>query len=236
MNNLALTAALATAPSTAFAELRERPRFWFPLLLVVLTTAGLVYWYYSVVDVEWLKATVLSDDPALQRLSEEQRTAAMAMYTRNTLLWSSLIFTLVFIPVIFLLQALYLLLAAKVTKLSPGFKHWFALTSWGSLPALLGSVVAAILLIMSDNPQVSPGVTQPLSLNELLFHVPPGGPGYALFGILGIPGFLSWALMIIGVRAWSQRSWAFSAVVRPAAHGSLSTASGHSSPSGRREQ
>jgi hypothetical protein len=212
MNNLELTTALATAPSSAFAELRERPRFWFPLLLVILTTAGLVYWYYSVVDVEWFKATVLSVDPAIQRLSEEQRAAAMGMYTRNTLLWGSLIFTLVIIPVIYLLQALYLLLAAKVTKLSPGFKHWLALTSWSSLPALLGSVVSAILLIMSDSPQVSPGVTQPLSLNELLFHVPPGGAGYALLGILGIPAFLSWALMIIGVRAWSQRSWAFSAV------------------------
>jgi hypothetical protein len=212
MNNIALTVALATAPSSAFAELRERPRFWFPLLLVILTTAGLVYWYYSVVDVEWFKATVLSVDPALQRMSEEQRTAAMGMYTRNTLLWGSLIFTLVFIPILYLLQALYLLLAGKVTKLSPGFKHWFALTSWGSLPALLGSVVSAILLIMSDSPQVPPGTMQPLSLNELLIHVPPGGPGYTLLGILGIPTFLSWALMIIGVRTWSRRSWAFSAV------------------------
>ena len=35
MNNLELSVALATAPSSAFAELRERPRFWFPLLLLV---------------------------------------------------------------------------------------------------------------------------------------------------------------------------------------------------------
>ena len=51
MNNLALSAALATAPSSAFVELRERPRFWFPLLLVVLTTVALNYWYFSVVDI-----------------------------------------------------------------------------------------------------------------------------------------------------------------------------------------
>ena len=37
MNNLALSVALATAPSSAFNELRERPRFWFPLLLIVLS-------------------------------------------------------------------------------------------------------------------------------------------------------------------------------------------------------
>ena len=55
MNNLDLSVALATAPSSAFADLRERPRFWFPLLLVMLSTAGMAFWYYSIVDIEWFK-------------------------------------------------------------------------------------------------------------------------------------------------------------------------------------
>ena len=42
MNNLALAGTLATAPAAAYAELRERPRFWFPLLLITLTTAAMV--------------------------------------------------------------------------------------------------------------------------------------------------------------------------------------------------
>jgi hypothetical protein len=45
MNDLALTAALATSPSAAFAELRERPRILFPLLLCIVATAGIVFWY-----------------------------------------------------------------------------------------------------------------------------------------------------------------------------------------------
>ena len=47
MNNLDLSVALATAPSSAFDELRERPRFWFPLLLLIASTVALIYWYYS---------------------------------------------------------------------------------------------------------------------------------------------------------------------------------------------
>ena len=39
-----------------------------------------------------------------------------------------------------------------------------------------------------------------------------GSPGHALFESLTIPAVLSWILMIIGVRTWSQRSWAFSAI------------------------
>ncbi|HEU4779350.1 MAG TPA: YIP1 family protein [Steroidobacteraceae bacterium] len=213
MNNLALSVALATAPSSAFEELRERPRFWFPLLLVVLSTAGLIFWYYSIVDIEWLKATMISSDPKFQQMSEEQRAAAMSMFDRTSLLWSSVVSMFVIIPAVFVLQALYLLVAAKVTKLPQGFKHWFALACWTSLPALLTTVVSAILLLLRENSQVSASVLAPLSLNELLFHVPPGGPGYTLFESLGIPAFLGWALMIIGVRTWSQRSWGFSSIV-----------------------
>jgi hypothetical protein len=213
MNNLALAVALATAPSSAFAELRERPRFWFPLLLVVLTTTGLTCWYYSIVDIEWLKDAMFSTNPDLQALPEEKRAAAMSMFSRTTLLWSSAISMMIAFPIVFLLEALYLLVAAKITKLPQGFKHWFSLACWTSLPMLVGNVVAAILLILADNPQVAPSVLQPLSLNELLFHVPAGGRGYELFESLGIPAFLIWALMIIGVRTWSQRSWVFSAIV-----------------------
>lgn len=213
MNNLEISVALATSPTSAFVELRERPRFWFPLLLVVLSTAGLIYWYYSIVDIEWMKDTLFSNEPKFQQMNEEQRAAAMGMFTRTSLLWSSVASMIVIIPVVMVLQGLYLLVAAKVTKLSPGFRHWFSLACWTSLPVLLTSVVSAILLILRENSQVSTSVLAPLSLNELVFHVPPGGPGYALLESLAIPAFLSWALMIIGVRTWSQRSLSFSTVM-----------------------
>ena len=211
MNNLDLSVALATAPSSAFAELRERPRFWFPLLLVVLSSAGLIFWYYSVVDIDWYKQAVLASTPDFQSLNDDERAAAMSMMTAKTLKWGSAAGLIIFMLLIYLGQALLLWLAAKVTKLPQGFKHWFTLVCWSSLPVLLGTVVASILLFLSETPQIALGVIQPLSLNELLFHVPPESRGYALASSISIPAILGWALMIIGVRVWSQRSWAFSA-------------------------
>jgi hypothetical protein len=212
MNNLALCVALATAPSTAFAELRERPRFWFPLLVLVVSTVAIVYWYYSMVDIEWLKDVMFSNNPDIQKLPEAERAARMAMLSRNTMLWGSVIGTVFVLPIVFLLSALYLLLAAKVTKLPQGFKHWFAFSCWTALPLLLSTVVAAIFLIISDTAQVSPSVLQPFSINELVLHRPVGSPGHSLFESLALPSVLSWILMIIGVRVWSQRSWAFSSI------------------------
>jgi hypothetical protein len=208
MNDPALAVALATAPSSAFVELRERPRFWFPLLLLIVATVAINYWYYSIVDLEWFKDAMFASNP---HMSEQERTAAMGMVTRTTMLWSSVVGTVIFLPIVFLIEALLLFVAAKVTKVALGYGYWFAMACWSSLPALLGIVVAAIFLLMSDNAQLSPGLIQPLSLNELLVHLPMGSPGESLLQTLGIPAFLSWALLIIGVRTWTQRTWAFSA-------------------------
>jgi Yip1-like protein len=213
MNNLALTAALATAPTSAFAELRERPRFWFPLLLLVGSTAALMYWYYSVVDIEWFKDAFYGNNSQIQALPEADRARALGMVGRGMLLWGSVIGTLVALPCVFLLTALYFLLAAKVTKLPQGYKHWLALTCWTSLPIILNTVVGAIFMLMSDTTQISPNVLQPLSVNELLLHRPLGSPGQAMLSSLSIPAVLSSILAVIGVHTWSQRSWAFSTIV-----------------------
>jgi hypothetical protein len=213
MNDLALAGTMITAPSAAFAELRERPRFWFPLLLATVCAAGMMFWYYSVVDIEWLKDLMFSNNAKVQALPEAERAQATAMVGRNTMLWGSTIGVLFAIPIWFVLQSLYLLLAAKVTKLPQGFKHWFSFSCWTFLPALLNTIVAAIFLLIRDTNQMAPGVMQPLSLNELLFHLPFGSPGQQFLEALTIPSFWCWTLMIIGVRAWSQRSWVFSAIL-----------------------
>jgi Yip1 domain len=212
MNNIDLSVAMATAPSSAFEELRVRPRFWFPLLILTATTVGLAWWYYSVVDIEWFKDIMFGNNPAIQALSEEDRAARMSMVTRSTMLWSSVVGGIFALPIAFLISSLYLLLAAKVTKLPQGFKHWYAFSCWSSLPMLVSTVVAAIFLLMSDNGQVSPSMLQPLSLNELVFHRPMGSPGQGLLESLNLTSVWGWILMIIGVRVWSQRSWTFASL------------------------
>ncbi len=213
MNNLDVSIALATAPSSAFARLRERPTFWFPLVLQIVVTAAIFYWYYSAVDLEWFKDLVFSNNPDLQKLPDDQRAQAMGMYTRGVLVWGSVVSIALFVPAFLLVQSLYLLLASKVTKMQVGFKHWFAFICWTSLPALLNFVVAAILLLLSDTTQMNPSTLQPLSLNELVFHRPMNAPGFTLLESLNLATLLSWVLMVIGVRNWSQRSWAFSATI-----------------------
>ena len=213
MNNLSVAAALATSPSSAFAELRERPRFWFPLLAIALTSAFVIGWYYSVVDVDWLKEILFGNNPEMQKMPPEQRAQAMAFVGRNTLLFGSMFGVLLGVPIFCLLFALYFLIAANLTKVALGFKHWFALVCWTALPGLISTVAAVVFMLLRDSNQIAPGVLQPLSFNELFFHFPPGARGQTLLEALNIPSILSWVLSIIGVRVFSQRSWAYSTIV-----------------------
>jgi hypothetical protein len=85
MNNIALTTALATAPTTAFAELRERPASGFRCWFAVLSTVAVVYWYYSVVVIEWMKETIYANSADFQKLPEADPPArALGMLTRTT--------------------------------------------------------------------------------------------------------------------------------------------------------
>src|SRR3954468_12979501 len=103
MNNLTVATSLATSPTSAFAELRERPRFWFPLLLVILSSLAILVWYYSIVDIEWMKDALYSNNPQFQKMPEEQRAQAMAFDGRNMMLISGVIGICVAVPVFYLL-------------------------------------------------------------------------------------------------------------------------------------
>ena len=213
MNDLAVAASLATSPSSAFAELRERPRFWFPLLAITVSSAVVIAWYYGVVDIDWLKEQLFGNNPDFQKMAPEQRAGAMSFMGRNTMMISGIVGTFIGLPIAFLISALYYFIAAHVTKVPLGYKHWFSMVCWASLPIVLNAIAAVLFLLLRDNDQIGPGTLQPLSFNELFFHVPLGARGQSFLDSLSIPALMSTALSIIGVRVFSLRSWLYSTIV-----------------------
>ncbi|MES1192638.1 MAG: YIP1 family protein [Steroidobacter sp.] len=214
MQDLTLLTAMVTTPSSAISSIRERPRFWFPLIISILLAAGMIYWYYSAVDFEWLKHQFLDNAPQMQKLSEAQRQQAMNFMSRNTMMWSGVIGSAVFISVAFVLSATYLLVAGNVSGVRYRFKQWFALSCWTTFPSiLLNTLIVALMRLSSDTTQLLPDSLRPLSLNELFFHRIIGQPGQSLLASADLLSLWPIALMTLGVKQWSQRSWLFSLIV-----------------------
>jgi hypothetical protein len=212
MKNIDLAWMTLISPNRAFAELQERPRFWWPLLAMIIGVAALMAWYYGVVDIQWLMEQILSANERTAQLTEAQRTQAIEHTSRGFMLVSSVIAGAVVVAVIKLLEALYYSLAGKITNVERSFRHWLALACWSSLPSLLGILASAALLLASDTNQIGNGELAVLSVNELFFHVPFGGKGHTLLTTLTILHPWMWWLTALGVRVWTGRSWTFSAI------------------------
>jgi len=213
MNDTTLAGNLVTSPTTAFQELRERPRFLSVFLIVVLSTAALVYWYYQAVDMAWLKDHLFTDNPAFKNMDDDTRARAMGNMSPNAMTYGALISVLIVLPILFLLQALYFWVAGKITNVQYSFKHWFSFVAWSSLPALGATLSGVVVLLMhGSNAQMGPSELQVFSLNELWLQLKPNEAGYQLAISINLLSLWSWALTVIGVKCWSNRSWLFSSI------------------------
>lgn len=212
MNNFELAMALVLEPKRAISEIEARPRFLFPLLVTVLVTAAVLFWYYNIVDAEWLIDTSMRSNPRSRQMTEEQMAQTQQFMTRNVLMYGSLV-GVVFITLIArLFEATWYLLAGKVTNVQRSFKQWFSLASWTSLPQVLTVLPAIPLLLTAKSRQLDPSAISPLSLNELIFHRVTGEAGYSLFTNINLVHIFTVYLVILGVKLWSGRSWLFSSV------------------------
>jgi hypothetical protein len=213
MKNLEFAWQLIISPSAAFQSLKEKPHFWFPLLIISIMSAAMLAWFYAVVDFDWLREQIVSSNPQFEKMSEAQRAKATAMIPKAVMMWSSIIGALVVLPVMRFLEAVYYLLIGKMPRVEVSLKQWFSLACWSGFPAIIALALMAVALIMRSNAQMTPDAMSMLSLNELFFHVPMGHKWHSLLTSVTILNPYIWWLTIVGVKVFSARSMTYAAVV-----------------------
>lgn len=216
MSNWEILQGLVFEPRKAFAELGERPRFWFPLLVLVVAVGAIQYWYTSVVDLAWATDQQLRNNPLARNMTEEQIAqvvqgagASGQNGGRAILSFISVAFGL---PIGMLLAALFYLLISKMTGLDRSYRHWFAYCCWVSLPLAVGAIPSALALATTETTQFTQESLKTLSLNALFFNRAPGGPGYSFYSSVDLFTLASLYLSLIGVKVWSGRSWLFASL------------------------
>jgi hypothetical protein len=205
LTNLQGARLLLTSPTNAFAKLKENPVFALPMWLTLIGTFVVTTWYYSIVDIEWLRDQMT----AAAGIPAGQRSLPASNITRPLLLWGSAIAAPIAVVVITTIGALYFMLAGNVTNVRYSFRHWFAFNWWAASPQIIAFIPSLLILAMSSTAQIHASALQPLSLNELVFHRAMGTPGYSLLSSLGLVQVAAAWLTYIGIRAWSGRSTLF---------------------------
>lgn len=194
-------AAMFAEPGRAFAAVQQRSMAWLPLLLIMLGSTALFFWYFQIVDFAWLQDRMVAGIPEAQG-SE----AAHKLMSKDAMQISMLGGTLVGIPLFYSLVAMYFLIVAKIKNLDLGFTKWFSFVSWASLPALLSLPLGAMQILLASNGQLELDQLNPVSLNQLFFHIETGKPWASLLESIDITSVWSAVLMVVGFQVWSKAS------------------------------
>ena len=198
-------------PSKVFVDLKEKPTFWLPLLLLSLATGAMVLMYYTRVDPEWFANNMLLAG-GRDLSSAEMEQMRESMPGARTMGYIGAPSAVAFLVIISMLYALYFMLAGKIAGVATSFRHGLSLTCWAGMAALLGVVVAIVGVLMME-PQTAFESLMLLNVDPLLVQVPADSPWSALAKGFSLLNLWTWFLLALGWRIWTRSSWLQAAVV-----------------------
>jgi len=203
-----------TAPSLAFAAIKERPNPWLPLLIMIVGTFAVQFTYLQVVDLPWML------DQQLQQagtLTEEQRNQAVDGATRvpaSVLGAVQGVIGGLAILIIYALIALYYTGVSFATNEGTKYQQWLALIAWCSLPAVFGLIASFVNLQVTDARFLPADQLNPLSFGSLLALETQGATIVErILMQLDVTVLWSTVLQILGYQAFTQRSVVTATVV-----------------------
>lgn len=204
---------IVASPGKALDEIKPHTAWlWWPLLITIALACGLFVYYYSWVDFDWLVEETIRQIPAEDRAASAD--AVRGFMNPNTQLMITLVAIVLMTFVIYLVEAVYLHLANKVTTGADiGFGQWFNFAAWTAFVGVFGSLAAFVVMFVADSNQMAPEGLQVLSINNLLLHAPSDSGWYRWGSSLTLINLWMLVLMSIGYSRWTGASMAKSAII-----------------------
>ena len=204
-----------TAPSQAFAAIKERPNPWLPLLVLIGAVFIVQFVYMQVVDFPWLMDHTLQQGGG--NMTDAQRAQIVDATTKVP---PSVLGAVqgasggIVILAVYALIALYYTGVSFATNDGHKFQQWLALIAWCSLPSVLGYIASLVNLQVTDARFLPAEQLNPLSFGSLLGLDPQGATiVQRILMSLDVTVLWSTVLQILGYQAFTQRSITFSAAV-----------------------
>lgn len=188
-------------PAPTFARLKEKPNGWLPVLVSILLSAAIFYWWTATLDYGWLREHMIAAQPDMK---PEAQQAMAKFLSPNSMLITTVGGSVIGTLVVIALSAVYFLIAARAIGSQIGYGKWFAFVAWTSVPRLLVIPLMA-LQIATSHGQLAPEDMNMVSLNFLLFHLPSTNHWASILNSIDLASFWTIALASIGLKAWTGR-------------------------------
>ena len=194
-------------PAKVFDALREKPTFLAPMLVVVLVGMASVLAYFLQVDPAWFEQHQLAQVRATNPEMSEAELRQMQQFMPGARMSMVIMMVMsVLGPVlIWVLLAVYYLLAGKVAGHEVGFRRGISLGAWSAMPMALASLMAFVGTFVSS-PQT--GLEQLQYLNaDQLFGVALDSPWLTFARSFSFVFLWVWLLAALGWKTWFRTGW-----------------------------
>jgi len=202
------------SPSETFYEIKNRPNFLYPLFLLILGSAVILFLYYSLVDFNWMnEQIILMSGADLSTEEKEQMRDGLAMMSPLMQGTITIIGASIGLLIYILLLSLYLFLVSMVINDNNRYKNWFSVVCWSFMPMLFTVLASGINIILMSNNQFRLDELNPLSFNNLFFRLDFDSGLKPLLDSLDLTLIWIVVLLVVGYQKITNKSWLTSTLI-----------------------
>lgn len=191
------------SPKSLFDSLSTK-KGWslIALALLLVANVGVMYAFYAGMSPSWLvEQQMAAIAHELTPAEIDNTRAAMGQMAANTkyIVAASM---LVMTPLMLAIIAGYLMLVGNPGQKRP-YGDWYAMAVWTSMPGILNMLGLAILVLLSNTPDMPLSTANYLSLNQLIFNLAPGDKWFSWAESFNLVYLWTIGLTAVGLKSWS---------------------------------
>ncbi|RLE19200.1 MAG: hypothetical protein DRJ08_03840 [Acidobacteria bacterium] len=201
------------SPGEVFEGAKKAPKALLPLIFLTLIVTGTTSYYAFQMNAPVIMEKQLEMSGKANQLSDEMKDKIIETQSKFVK-YTTPIGALLGTPIMLLLVALYLFIAAKLMGSDAGYGQNLAVAVYGSAPAIIAMVVAFAIMLTGDT---STTMFQDLIPSNIGYFFPMEEVGkklYILFKSLDFFSIWKFILMIIGFSTITGvKTWKSAAVI-----------------------
>lgn len=190
-------------PNPVFETLKSKHNWsWIPFLIIAFCSMLPSALFFGIIDFEWYKEMLLQSQQG--DVSPAERDMFMQSMDLEQLKNFTLIGSISSLVVSNAIFAVYLNLFTKSDENNTwAFSDWYAFGWWASLPVAATSLLAALLIGLFGEPQMSPAIMNPTSLAFLL-NISMNSDYFLFSQSVRLENFWMMYLTVVGLSRWTQ--------------------------------
>jgi hypothetical protein len=191
-------------PKKAFADIAARPRWWAPLVLLIIMVSAFMFTYSKHVGWETYMRKTMETSTRTQGLTAEQKEQAITRGASIAAVTGT-IGAVISMPIVYLLVAAVLLVVVKMMGQAITFKQMFAITCYSFLTGVVSSALAIVVMFLKNPEDFD--LQNPLVFNLGAFLDPQSAPKFLHSLATSVDLFSFWtiALLATGIAAAGRK-------------------------------